>query len=374
MKRLVLSILLTILQIPLVSAHTDKLNTRIGGRFLLDGIGYFNAADTLSPCANITDLRLTGTANYGDWFMRIDVGFDGNHLGMKDTFLQYSKNGNYFRIGHMLNSFGIDPAVSTYDYQFINCANITGLFYFGRHIGASYIRSAPKYYFSVNAFAGDNISNINTSMKQGFNAAARGVWRPIMEETRQLQFGVSALYRKPDTDKRTGLSNITLSSTGVTSLSSPNYQYLSLDDAKDQIQLNAEFLMVREKWMLQSEYLATFIQRDHADTYIAQGAYIQAGYMILGTGYGYDTPEAVPTAPLQPKSLQLLARYNFSLLNDPNTGLNGGNQQDISVGLAYQFTKHVSSRLIWSYVNLDKHSPMGARDLNMIQARIAFWF
>ncbi len=379
MKRFAILALLSLINCHLADAQQptaapqEKLATKIGGRFILDGIGYFNDTDTLHHQANITDLRLTGTATYGDWFMRIDVGYDGNRLGMKDTFLQYSKNGHYLRFGHMLNAFGIDPAVSTYDYQFINCANSTSLLYFGRHIGMVYLKSASKYYVSLNAFAGDNIGNINRSLRQGYNFSGRAVYRPFTEDTKLLQIGTSVLYRKPDQDTETGISNITFSSTGVTGLASPDYQYLSIDNARNQIQANAEFLMVMGKWMFQGEYLFSMTRRAEGKNLRTHGGYLQGGYMILGTGYGYDFSEAVPSAPLQPKALQLIARYNISDLNDSKANLFGGNMQDVSVGLTYQFNKHVSSRLIYSWVNLDQHSPLGAGDLHMLQARIAFW-
>ena len=363
-----------------------KFKASIGGRFLLDGIGYIKKPAEMAHQVNIVDMRLTGKATYGDWFMRIDVGFDNNKVSIKDSFLQWSRNDNTVRAGHMLAGFGIDPGISTYDNIFNAPANINSLLYFGRHMGISYTRTGKHYYAGCAIFMGDNIKT-GTDYQQGFSTSMRAVWRPINEEGRILQIGASGIYRDPDHNKKTGLKTITMSGSGVTCLNGPDYQHVTIENARNQFQAAAEMFFSWDKWMIQAEYLASFITRNNASTYFADGAYIMAGYLITGTNFGYDYGEALPTAPASPKSLQLVGRVNFSRLNDSSATINdpsatindsnkylaGGNQLDISVGLNYQFNKYICTRLNYSWVKL-KNSPLGNQDLHLMQARLAFWF
>lgn len=359
--------------LPKTEEKTHKFKAKIGGRLLLEGGIYPGKRPSgLNHQVNITDVRLTGKFTYEDWFMRIDVGFGGNKVGLKDSFLQYSKNGNCFRIGHMIGPFGIDPAISTYDYLFNTSSNIHNLLYFGRHLGLSYTRTGQKYYVSAAAFVGDNL-NFSQNTIQGFNSSVRAVYRPVNTCGRVLQIGVSGLYRMPDMDRGTGLRNLTISATGVTGLKSPDFQYLLIADARNQNDVAGEIYFSWDKWMVQAEYMAMFVNRKDAPVYTAHGGYIQAGYLITGKTFGYDDGEALPSNPMQPKSLQLVMRYNFSRLNDSKTELVGGNEQDISVGLNYQFNSHISSRLNYAYLMLDE-SPLKCNDIHQIQARIAFWF
>ena len=287
---------------------------KIGGRFLLEGLAHMgHYPSSLNHSVGITDLRLTGQLSYEDWYLRIDVGFDGNKVGIKDSFLQWSRKGNIVRVGHTLGSFGIDPAVATYDYLFNSPANIHNLVFFGRHIGLIYNRVQPHYHISFGTFMGDNL-NMGPDIEMGFNTALRAVYRPILEEDQVLQVGASGIFRLPNRSKSTGLRAVNLGCTGVTFLQSPMYQQLSITDARNESAAGIEFYYAYKKWLVQAEYMGLFVNRNAAQTFVGHGGYIQAGYLITGSHFGYDAGEGLPTAPADPKSLQLVFRYNFSTL------------------------------------------------------------
>ena len=232
---------------------------KIGGRFLLEGLAHMGHYPTsLNHSVGITDLRLTGQLSYEDWYLRIDVGFDGNKVGIKDSFLQWSRKGNIVRVGHTLGSFGIDPAVATYDYLFNSPANIHNLVFFGRHIGVIYNRVQKNYHISFGTFMGDNL-NMGPDIEMGFNTAFRGVYRPILEEDQVLQVGASGIFRLPNRDKLTGNRAVNLGCTGVTFLQSPMYQQLSILDARNESAAGIEFYYAHKKWLVQAEYMGLFV-------------------------------------------------------------------------------------------------------------------
>lgn len=374
MKKITLLLLILTSSLRTTASGSDNFNWKLGGRLLLDGMYYISHPDTLNHQANIVDMRLAGKVTFGDWYLKLDMGFAGNKVSPKDAYLQYMKNAHCFRAGYMFGFFSLDQSTSTNDFVFNTGANVAEVFYPGRRIGLSYTRTPKHYYFSVGVFMGDDI-NLKTNVKQGYNLSGRAVWRPIHEESRLLHIGAAGFFKIPDTDQETGIKSITLKSSGLTYLNSPKYQYLTIRDAQNQIQANAECYFFQNKWMIQTEYMMMRINRSlQAKRYKAQGGYIQAGFLLQGHHFGYDATDAVPVMPTDRNSILVVARYNINRLNDDNAHLYGGNQQDFSVGINYYYNQYLSTRLNYSYVQLDSNAPLGKNDIHLIQARIQIKF
>ena len=354
-------------------AQTENLSWKLAGRLHFDGVGYVNSPDTLSPQLDIVDARLGGKVTMGNWYLTIDFSFAGSKVTAKDIFVQYAKDGNYYRVGHQFGSFGFEQTNSSNDLLFNAAANVTNLFSPGRRLGFTYTRTKPSYYISAGAFLGDDI-NVKTSVKQGHNMTLRGAWKPINEETSLLHIGASGYYRVPDMDKASDSRELVISAKGVTRTKSVALQYLALDNVQNQIQVGSDCYFFKDKWMMQAEYMWMRVNRKHAEAYQGHGGYIQAGYLIRGSHFGYDEVDALPTMPTDNGSLLLIARYNNSRMNDFSSQLYAGNQQDFSLGLDYFYNKHLSTRLSYSYVKLDKHASMGEQDIHTILGRIQFKF
>ncbi len=353
----------------------QPFRAKLSGRLFLDGISFLSERDTLSDRLNLVDLRLAGKVTFGAWYAKLDIGFAHNKLSIKDAFLQYRYRDHYFRAGYMLGYFGLDQNFSTCDYLFNTESAIAGAIYPGRRNGISYNYSVPHFYLAAGAFLGDKLT-VHENEQPGYNATLRGIWRPINEPERLLHIGISSYCRVPDKDRRTGHQRITLSNRGVTYLKVPAFQSITLN-AKDQYSLSAEFYGFRHKWMAQAEYLMTSIGTrtpDGIQRYIAHGGYLVVGYLLKGEHYGYDPLDAVPTMPTDPHSLLLVARVGASDLNDHGIQLSGGFQKDLTLGLDYFLDNYISTRLSYSYVHLDEHSPLSERDIHLFQARLQFRF
>lgn len=373
MKKIKLLPLLFIIPCQSLWGQSDNLSWRLAGRFHLDGVGYVSGPDTLSHQLDMVDLRLGGKITMGDWYVNIDVSYAANKVSIKDAFVQYSKHDNYFRLGHQYVFTGIDQPNSSNDMLFNGISNIGSLLDSGRRLGFTYTRAVPKYYLTAGVFVGDDI-NVKGSVEQGYSTEFRGIWRPINEEYDLLHLGGSAYYKVPNKDKESKQRNITLSNRGVVRAKGPNLHYLSIDNVKHQTLLSAEVVGFRNKWMFQGEYYWTRIERKDAVAYHAHGGYVQAGYLLRGNHYGYDQVDAFPTCPTDKGSLLLIARFNNSRMNHSKSGLNAGDQQDVTVGLDYFFNKNISTRLGYSYVKLDEHSTIGKDNLHVVQCRLQFKF
>ena len=184
----------------IVSANTDG-PVKLGGRLFIDGGLFTKNSYSAHAKAEITDVRLTGKITLPDeWYTKIDVGFAGNKISLKDAFVQKKWGNNNFRIGYMLGMCCIEQSASTNDYVFMTGANAAETFYLGRRVGVSYTFSQNKYYCSAGLFCGDG-AEYDDKVLPGYNATLRGVFRPLNEAGELLHLGVGGLFRRPDREK-----------------------------------------------------------------------------------------------------------------------------------------------------------------------------
>lgn len=376
MKQIATVVLLLFFFMPVLAfPDSTPIDWGLSGRLLIDGGAYVNSPSKLHSGVHIADVRLAAKVRiYSDWFTKIDVGFANNKVTLKDAYTEYGKNGNYFRAGYMLGFYSIDQSTSTNDLLFNTASNVAETFYPDRRIGLSYTRSVPSYYYSVGAFCGDGLSFTET-IKPGYNFSGRVVWRPIHSSKHLFHIGAGALFKVPDLDTETHKRIIRLKSKGVTYLPSSRTLDFVSDNVKNQSQANIECLLYHNKWLLQTEFLLMKIkQTNKLSSYLAHGGYVQGGFLLKGTKYGYDSLDAVPVMPEDNHSVLLVCRYNYTNLNDPDSKINGGSQHDLSVGVNYYFNKYVSSRFNYAHLWTDKYSVLGKSSINMMQIRLQVRF
>lgn len=375
MKHILSSLLIACLSLPAPASSDTPVDCRLSGRLFIDGGAYLRSPESLHSGIHITDLRLGAKVRIlSSWYTKIDVGFAGNKVSLKDAYTEYGRGGNYFRAGYMLGFYSIDQSNSTNDFVFNTGANVAETFYPGRRIGVSYTRSLPAYYLSAGAFCGDGLW-FSEATSPGYNLSARAVWRPVNASSRLLHVGAGALFRVPDEDTEAHTRQVGFASKGVTYLPSQPTLSLTATDAARQVQANVECLLFHDRWMLQTEYMYTGISREGSlPSYRAHGGYVVGGFLLRGTRYAYDPVDALPVMPEEPHTLLLVCRYNYTNLNDFGCGLTGGCQHDISVGVNYYFNKHISSRLNYAHLWLDGYSALGKCMIDMMQLRLQVRF
>lgn len=341
----------------------------------MDGGVYVHVPEGFHAGAHISDVRLAAQVLFGsDWYTKVDVGFANNKVTLKDAFLQYNRQNHCVRAGYMLGLFSLDESSSTNDFVFHTAANVAETFYPDRRIGLSYTRSLPAYYFSAGVFCGDGLT-FSETVEPGYSLTGRGVWRPVNETGRLFHLGAGALFKVPDRNTETGRRALRLKSKGVTYMPAPRLLDFTLESVKNQLQTNLECLLFQQRWLFQGEYLWMRVQQAaSAPAYVAQGGYVQGGFLIRGTRFAYDNLDALSVMPTEPHAILLACRYNFTDLNDAGSHLYGGCQHDLSVGINYYFNRYLSSRLNYAHIWTDRYAAQGTCSLNMMQLRIQVRF
>lgn len=349
----------------------DGISVKLGGRLFVDG-GFFT--ETACPAyarMGITEVRLTGKMNLpGDWYTKIDVGFAGNKVSLKDAFAQKTWGSNMFRAGYMLGMCSIEQSSSTNDLVFMTAANAAETFYLGRRVGITYTHSRDNYYLSAGGFCGDGLAS-SDKIVPGYNMTVRGVFRPLNKEGERLHVGLGGLYRKPDREKTLTYGSACFQSNGVTYLSVPSVLEVGVDRVKHTFQWNVEVVYLSRRYFLQGEYLSMNVQRAEAACYQPWGAYLQGGFLIKGSFFNYDEWDALPLTPKEDKSLLLSGRINITTLND---GLvRGGLQKDVTVGLNYYMNKYVILKLNGSVVRTEEKEGL-KKTFGVLQTRLQVRF
>lgn len=358
-----------ILDISIVMAD-DKY--KLGGRLFLDGGVFISSPERFRPNVNIPDLRLTGKADFGKgWYTKLDVGFAGNKIKLKDAFLQKTNNEHMIRAGYMIGMFSLDQSSSTNDYLFMTGANVAETFYPDRRIGISYTYSNKKLYFSGGVFCGDDI-NLTQEIKPETNVTLRIAYRPINDSHTLFHIGTGGLYKHPNTNTKTGEQTIHLSSKGCTYLPVPDVFDATITNSKVQYQWNIETILYHYRFFMQGEIMGMLIKRKDIPHYNAHGGYIEGGYFICGKKLGYDQRDALPTCTDDANSIAIFARVNRTNLNDSN--LKNGTLTDFSIGLNWYINEHIIFRLNYSNIKTDLYAKIPESTYNLLQSRIQVKF
>ena len=137
-----------------------------------------------------------------------------------------------------------------------------------------------------------------------------------------------------------------------------------------------EVLYTSRKVLLQSEYFIDRMNRTGGrEAYRAHGGYVQGSYLIKGEGFEYDAMYGIPGRPSTDKAIELVARFNYTNLNDGKSGIYGGEEKDLSLGVNWYLNKYLGLKLNGSYVWTGAHcNSFYDKDFFLAQARIQYIF
>ncbi|MDQ1769491.1 hypothetical protein GQR60_01505 [Labilibaculum sp. A4] len=357
----------------------------IGGRIFMDAAAYFDDKTDLGSGSEIRDARLLFKATvWKNWDAKINIGFDGGNASLKDVFLQYNINTNsFFRAGHFLEPFGIEQTESSKTIKFMNFSSTVEAFRPGRNLGVSYDRWGKNYYWALGLFGSD--TDNWSEGDEGFGLTSRFVFAPINEDGTIFHIGISGSYRSTDEDEYLGRGynkTVKYKSRGATHIERRSFIDAEIEHAKDQFKYGIELITSGGPVVLQAEYIKTKVNIDMPESwgnynfieeYKANGYYAQLGWLIKGGNYKYKMKSARLANP-KPGSIELLARYNKTNLNDSDSNIMGGEQKDISLGCTWYVNHNVLMKLNFTNVDLDENALNGEENFNMIQTRLQFSF
>ena len=325
------------------------------------------------------DFRVGFKGVYKQFELKVDVGLGGGKVAIKDFLVNYAFKNSTLTVGNAYEPFSMDMLISTYDLRFNQSASTVLAMTNSRRMGVTYHLQKPSLYFAIGAYSDNDINKLGSKeLKQAYAATTRVVYRPVYSEGQLVHMGGALSVRTPDSEEKNTASyhTTTISSCGVTSLFGEDLLSAEVTDSKLQVKSLVEFLAYHRKFLFQTEYMRTDVRRYNAlPTYSAQGAYIHLCYLLKGSTYGYDEAYAIPTRPIEPGSIELALRLNYTDMNDQRSGINGGSQKDISLGVNYYFNRYLSAKLNGSYTFVGNHcNPFYQKDLFLMQARLQYIF
>lgn len=344
----------------------SPLQWRLIGRAFFDGGFFMNNRLDLGSSFQVNDLRLGAILNiYEDWEAKIELGYGNKEVSFKDIYLSYDWKGHLFKLGYQYEPFGY-ARIGSANYRFMEHATADKAIGTGRKLGISYSRNFDWFHFMGGVFSAGNIQTSGL-LDQGYSLAAKVVFRPVMKDNKLVHIGVAPVF----TD---GKSEISFSG-GVPTMLLAGEDNAFLDATVDHVinqwKLDIEGIFLYNKWYLQGQYFLSHLNRSATDNYNAQGAYVQAGYLLCGERHNYNANTAMMGNPA-PQSLELLVRYDYVDLND--AGIVGGQQSDITVGLNYFFNKYIAAKINYTRMMVEDSSPRGKNNFDVLQARIQLSF
>lgn len=390
MKNSILAILATSMcAFGAVAEDTDqgpKLSFKPTGRILMDGACYINGNKDVEEGSDtrfvdgvaIPDVRLGAKFTYGKWKAKIDVGFSYGKVGLKDTYFEYDFNPeNLVRVGYFVPQFGLNSETSSSMKQTYEEPTSNEFFNANpRLLAAMWVFDNPQFFTGTSAFveAGAMTNNANVLGKQSWGAQTRLVWRPKHADGDVIQVGGSFNYTKPNADDHNGFN---YSANFPSRVSKVPLLQAGIDNAKGTFKMTPEFLFVKNKIAVESQYYYMNVARKNGlYNYRAHGAYGMFRTLLIGDKYCYSHADAGVATPAK-GSLEFVACYNYTDASDAKAGIMGGIMHDANFTMNYYINSWMLARLRYSYTTVHDRQVEGllpSRHVNTLEARLQIIF
>lgn len=369
-----------------VSAQ-DKITVTPIGRIHVDGAFYLPSKDGFSDGAALPEIRAGVRAQYQKWMARVEIGYSYGKIGMKDVYIQRDLGDkDYLRLGYFIPQFGIRGGGSA-SYKPGMLPQISESFFrtMTRKIGFGYTRYNPSYFLSATAFVGGRSLTLNATEqgKVSVGGSVRGVWHPFTEPGSILHVGGSVSY---ETASHTRLINDagdeeasagfrTFSVSFPTTVSKVPMLEADVTDAVGDWKLSPELTLSKDRFALESQFYYMKVPRHNGiPSYHAVGTFGMVRCLLFGDNkYRYSEAEGALALP-SPKTLELVAGYDYTNADSHAAGIDGGISNDWNLTLNYYINKYMIARLRYSYTDVRNSSVCERRGVNIIQARLQFVF
>lgn len=282
------------------------------------------------------------------------------------------------------------------------------------------------------AYQGVTTENQYNKIESGFNGivlSGRYQYRPINDGTQTLMIGGNIRYQHVGggvTENNILKKTIKLGQSMETFVDEDErFVSCELPWAENVLDAGAEALYHNDKLFVRGEYLYKHVtkKRDSKTLFDASnnnvdtwgtldawitanplrsnnfhGGYVEAGYMIFGNPYKFDSRNGTLKG-LSGRSLEIVGRFNYTGLNDINAGeyysagrdqyypdgmmadypyksssVGGGAVRSWTLGVNYSFNRFVQAMLDYTYSNLSKDKYAYDKNFHMVQARVQFVF
>ncbi len=337
--------------------------------------GAFFSNDVYNPIGNGASIR---RARFGikaifwtNWYGEIDLDFAGSAVELKDAYVKYTVDADNFSIkaGHFKEGFGMETTTTSRYLTFIERA-LSSKLDPSRHLGVQVNHWTDKYnligglHFNTIGdleevtFSQD--ANKDFGVDEGYSFTGRAVFRPIFDDEKVLHLGVAGSYRTPKTTEEV-IGAYRFSTRSISTIN--RRKYIDTDDILNvdhNTMLGLELAGAYKGFMFQSEYKTVDVNREgDLATMNINGYYVQAGYLLFGGKYNYNSADAEFTRIERGKDygdLEIALKYDFVDANDAKAEIYGGSAEAYTVGLNYHFNPNVKFMVNYVYNNLDRYA------------------
>lgn len=418
---------------PKIKHDKNGFKFTVGGRFAVDA-GYFSTDYTnMKSGFAITDARIRTSFSYEDWYFYADFDFSKGKVNQKNIFLRYNilkgdEGTHSLKLGYFNEPSGMNRNTSRYNMRFIGRPSSSISLSPGRALGFTYKYYSPMFFFDQGVFAENKYNNQKVG-NQGFSVGGRWLYKPFEDSDLNAHIGLSARYAKIST----GVNVNQILKTEL-ELSSPMETYLDTDSkflnaelpwASSNLNLGVEFLFSSERFFARGEYMINKIYKTRPDDKLFEaqlggvwswttlsswqngnpirtsefdGGYLELGFLLFGEDYTYNNEYSVLNGSNNEGDLEVVARYNYTNLNDINKGeiflegkhrfypgvvsdyppvstsVGGGNMHSGTLGLNYTISSHAKAMINYTYSSLDNVYYSKDKNIHTIQARLTFSF
>ena len=376
MRRHMLTFLSIFLCIGMAGNAQDQLKVKFRSRALLDATVSGYGKESVQGYYRVEDFRVGFKANYKAFELKADIGLGGGKVAIKDLLLNYHFKNSVLALGNSYEPFSLDMLISTADLRFHQSAASVLAFTDSRKLGATYHYYTPNWYLATGIYTHNDINKIGgDEQKNAFVSTSRAVWRKQAPANRLIHVGGAFSVRTQQVNTE-GEASGTIDSERVTSMFPASLLHATIDGAGSELKAVAEVLYTAPRWMIQAEYYYDQLNRTgNRKAYRSHGGYVQGGFLLMGRGFAYDSMYAIPGRPVTPRALELVARFNYTDMNDSRTDIFGGEEKDLSIGLNFYLNQYLGVKLNGSYVWVGEHCDSFYQDnFFLAQVRIQYIF
>ncbi len=417
---------------PLVSISKDDLKFTVGGRFAFDGAYLTSDYTPVNSGFAISDARIRTSLTVGDsWFFTADFDFSYGEFKQKNLFGQYSWDNSWIKFGYFCEPSSMNLNTSRFNMHFISRPGSVNALSQGRSIGVAYKYSNDLFFANQGVFA-ENEYNDQLDGFQGFGLSGRWLVKPVSTSDLVLHAGASFRYATIESgDYVNGVlyRDLTIGASLENNVYLPHeFHSVTVPWASAEMNIGVEALAMTKKFFVRGEYLMKSIYRDRNDQRLFEnqlggmyswgtleawqnanplktinfnGGYVEAGVILMGDKYEYDHANSVLKGLSGNNTLELVARYNRTNLNDitegdfywdaldkfyPNfngtlpdfpkgsTSVAGGAMNSYTIGLNYGVNDYIKLMVDYTYSTLDNVKYSYDKSFSILQTRLIVAF
>jgi phosphate-selective porin OprO and OprP len=334
-------------------AFTAKLRGRVQSdgwatESRTDGVDYPEGM-TLRGARLGIEGRLGGAFRY-----KFEGDYAGDNVTVKDAYVQYvGRPGWVATFGNQKPPFSLEHITGLPRTTFMERA-LPNVFSLSETLGASVSTFGGGWTAALGLFG--EPPGIELDADEGLALAGRVTFASIVDGERFLHLGVSGYHKNMTTASG---ANFRVRQRPEVRVFSTRLVDTGVIPASASTAMALEFAATRGPFALQGEYMRNWVEYRLLEDAAFQGAYVQASWFLTGESRPYDAGRAIPGR-VRPHAaidqggwgaFEIAARFSTLDLNDGM--VQGGRENNVTLGLNWYPTAHVRFAVNWVYFDVE---------------------